>query len=302
MPRAAVAASSDKLRAETRCRVAATKGQPSNIPGGLTTTLGFCHTPWPSLFAQEYNAAEPRDPDSPGLVPSLKKRPMAIRRFNRKEFEAVLPTVLTPTTPIRSVEFLRGREKILEVIRRSFIQPGRHVFIHGDRGVGKTSLAQTAALEHQSANAPPIFVGCDKASTFYNVARNIALKLRPIDPAITKTTSSGKLGAGWKVLSAEAQKTIERGPMPDFKTIDDAVGAIGHLAARHSQSPVIVIDEFERIKEPDERMFFADFIKQIGDQSLSVKLIFCGIGSALSDLLDAHHSCYGTSRLLRSNG
>jgi NAD(P)-dependent dehydrogenase (short-subunit alcohol dehydrogenase family) len=30
----------------------------------------------------------------------------------------------------------------------------------------------------------------------------------------------------------------------------------------------------------------------VGDQSVPVKLLFCGIGSSLSDLLDAHHSCY----------
>jgi hypothetical protein len=217
---------------------------------------------------------------------------MAIRGITRQQFEQLLPTLLTPTTPIRSVEFLRGREKILEDIRRSFVQPGRHVFIHGDRGVGKTSLAQTAAIEHQSASAAPVFVGCDNASTFYGIARNIAVKLRPADPAVTKTITGAKAGISWSGLSAEAQKTIERGTMPEFKTIDDVVGAIGYLAARHSSSPVIVVDEFERIKAPAERMLFADFIKQVGDQSLGVKLIFCGIGSALSDLLDAHHSCY----------
>ena len=77
---------------------------------------------------------------------------MAIKGISRDEFIRLLPQLLTPTTPIRSAEFLRGRDKILEDIRRAFIQPGRHVFIHGDRGVGKTSLAQTAAIEHQSAN------------------------------------------------------------------------------------------------------------------------------------------------------
>jgi Cdc6-like AAA superfamily ATPase len=216
-----------------------------------------------------------------------------IAGINRAEFERILPTVLTPTTPIRSVEFLRGREKILEDIRRSFVQPGRHVFIHGDRGVGKTSLAQTAAIEHQSSSAAPIFIGCDNASTFYSIARNVALKLRPTDPSITKTTRGGKISAGWKsVLSAEAQQIIERGAIPDFRTIDDVIGAIGYLAEHHSQAPVIVIDEFERITAASERMLFADFIKQVGDQSLPVKLIFCGIGSALGDLLDAHHSCY----------
>jgi uncharacterized protein len=218
---------------------------------------------------------------------------MAILGIDRDEFERILPTVLTPTTPIRSVEFLRGREKILEIIRRSFVQPGRHVFIHGDRGVGKTSLAQTAAFEHQPSNAAPILIGCDNASTFYSMARSIALKLRPTDPSITKTTRGGKIDAGWKgILSAEAQQTIENGAIPDFKTIDDVIGAMGYLAEQHSRAPVIVIDEFERIKDASERMLVADFIKQVGDQSLPLKLIFCGIGSALEDLLDAHHSCY----------
>ena len=39
-------------------------------------------------------------------------------------------------------------------------------------------------------------------------------------------------------------------------------------------------------------MLFADFIKQVGDQSVPIRLLFCGIGSSLGGLLDAHHSCY----------
>ena len=61
---------------------------------------------------------------------------------------------------------------------------------------------------------------------------------------------------------------------------------------RHSCAPVIIVDEFERVKASDDRMLFADFIKQIGDQSIPLKLIFCGVGTSLNDLLDAHHSCY----------
>jgi uncharacterized protein len=219
---------------------------------------------------------------------------MAIRGIDRETFEQMLPQMLTPTTPIRSPEFLRGRHKILEDIRRAFLQPGRHVFVHGDRGVGKTSLAQTAAIEHQSADSAPIFMGCDKASTFYRVVHNLAQRLLPpVDPSVTKTSRSGKIGAGWRgFVSAEAQQTVERGRIPEFKSIDDTISVVGYLAGKHSQQPVVVIDEFERIKEPAERMLFADFIKQVGDQSVPIRLIFCGVGSALSDLLDAHHSCY----------
>jgi hypothetical protein len=218
---------------------------------------------------------------------------MAIKSVDRDLFEQTLQRVLTPTTPIRSVEFLRGRDKLLEDIRRALVQPGRHVFIHGDRGVGKTSLAQTAALEHQSADGPPIFLGCDNASTFYKVARNLAQKLAPNDPTVSKTTRSGRVGAGWHgIISADVQQTVERGTIPEFRSIDDVISVVGFLGNKHSVRPVVVIDEFERVVDAAERMLFADFIKQVGDQSVPIKLIFCGIGSALSDLLDSHHSCY----------
>jgi uncharacterized protein len=218
---------------------------------------------------------------------------MAIKDVDRIRFEGTLPKLLTPTTPIRSPEFLRGRDKILEDIRRAFIQPGRHVFIHGDRGVGKTSLAQTAALEHQPANRAPIFIGCDNSSTFYGTARTLAVRLQSGDPTVVKRTESGKFQGGWKgFISKEAQQTIEHGNIPDFNSVDDVISVIGYLATRHGDNQLIVIDEFERIQQPAERMLFADFIKQVGDQSIPIRLIFCGIGAALSDLLDAHHSCY----------
>ena len=63
-------------------------------------------------------------------------------------------------------------------------------------------------------------------------------------------------------------------------------------ATHHSKQPVIVIDEFERLKNDGERALFADLIKQTGDQAMPFKLIFCGVASSLSELLDAHHSCY----------
>jgi uncharacterized protein len=218
---------------------------------------------------------------------------MSISGVTRGQFEQTLPRLLTPTTPIRSVEFLRGRDRILENIRRAFVQPGRQVFIYGDRGVGKTSLAQTAALEHQSADNEPIFLGCDNASTFYGAARSLAQRLRPGDPTVNKVTRSGRIGTSWKgFISADVQQTVERGGVPELRSVDDVVSVIGFLATKHSEQPVVVIDEFERITDERERMLFADFIKQSGDQSLPVKFIFCGIGSALSDLLDAHHSCY----------
>lgn len=218
---------------------------------------------------------------------------MTIAGFTREKFEEALKEVLSPTTPIRSPEHLRGRDKKLEEIRRSLVQSGRHIFIHGDRGVGKTSLAQTAAYEHQPATAEPILLFCDPSSTFYGVAQDMISRLLTSDPTIIKRINSVRASAIIpSIISAESQQTIERGGAPELRSMNDTIATLNFVAKQHSKKPVIVIDEFERIKESDQRTLFADFIKQLGDQSIPIIIIFCGVGSALEDLLDAHHSCY----------
>jgi hypothetical protein len=50
-----------------------------------------------------------------------------------------------PSSPVREAGRLYGRDEQLEEVQRALLSPGQSVFIFGDRGVGKTSLAQTAA-------------------------------------------------------------------------------------------------------------------------------------------------------------
>lgn len=217
---------------------------------------------------------------------------MAISGFSRDTFETALKQTLSPTTPIRSAEHLRGREKKLEDIRRALVQPGRSVFVYGDRGVGKTSLAQTAAYEHQSASKPPVLIGCDAKSTFGRVAQQITTRMLGLDANLIKLADQQKAGVKAGPVSAELQRAIEKGPVPIPNSVDEAINMLSQAAGRHSDQPVIVIDEFERLKDDDQRALFADLIKQTGDQSMPFKLIFCGVASSLSELLDAHHSCY----------
>lgn len=218
---------------------------------------------------------------------------MTIAGYTRLQFETELNQVLSPTTPIRSIEHLRGRDKKLEEIRRSLVQTGRHIFIHGERGVGKTSLAQTAAFEHQPSDAEPILLCCDPSSTFYGVAQDIISRLLTSDPTVIKRITNKKAGLVLQsVMSAESQEIVERGRSPELRSMNETIATISFVAKQHSKKPVIVIDEFERIKDANQRTLFADLIKQLGDQSVPVVIIFCGVGSSLEELLDAHHSCY----------
>lgn len=71
---------------------------------------------------------------------------MAIASCDLPTIATRLNEVLTLSVRVRTPEKLFGWEKQLETIQLALHSPGRHVFIYGDRGVGKTSLAQPLRL------------------------------------------------------------------------------------------------------------------------------------------------------------
>lgn len=78
---------------------------------------------------------------------------MAIEGFDKHQFGKRLNEVLFASQPIQSIEHLFGREHELDRIEKALFAQGRHIFIYGDRGVGKSSLAATAANQYQHSSA-----------------------------------------------------------------------------------------------------------------------------------------------------
>jgi hypothetical protein len=87
------------------------------------------------------------------------------------QFVAILKQNIRPAQPIDSPELLQGRSTILRDIKRTLHSPGMHVFIHGERGIGKTSIALTVAKSYLRADPP--LVGCDENSTFEGIVGDI---------------------------------------------------------------------------------------------------------------------------------
>lgn len=118
---------------------------------------------------------------------------MSIAGCDLNTFATRLNEVLTLSVPVRTPEKLFGRERLLEKIQLALHSPGRHVFIYGDRGLGKTSLAHTAATLVQSSDNRPITVSCDHDSTLVSVvesAFNQGLSRMPVDRFKTSATIS----------------------------------------------------------------------------------------------------------------
>ena len=217
---------------------------------------------------------------------------MSFGEYTEYEFGTRLSEVVSPSSPIRSIQYLKGRDPQLLAIDRALFAPGRHVFIYGDRGVGKSSLAATAAYQYQSAESDPIFVSGSIDDTFKTVVANIANKVlgRSRVEAVKQNTNMGiewrglKWGAGIEISTIDIASQIQ--------SVGDAVELLKQVAKQHSEKPIVVLDEFDTIVELSERNKFAALLKLLGDQSVNLKFIFTGIGRTLDELLGAHQSAY----------
>lgn len=217
---------------------------------------------------------------------------MAIDQLNKDEFGEQLGEIVFPSCPIRSIEYLKGRDNELETIERALYQQGRHIFIYGDRGVGKSSLGATAAYQYQSSDAEPIFVSGSVDDTFKSVIVNIAnqalgksrFESRKHREDYGFTWRGLKLGIGVEISPIELFSAIQ--------TVGDATELLKQITAIHSIKPIIVIDEFDALTNSKEKDKFASLLKQLGDQSVNIKFIFTGIGKTLDELLGAHSSTY----------
>lgn len=167
---------------------------------------------------------------------------------------------------------------------------GRHIFIYGDRGVGKSSLAATAAIQYQSADASYIDVGCSPNSTLASVVANIAYQAAKVSRinSVTKSVSAGIQTRYFNVTGGVSEVT--KNLHDEIHSVTDAVEVLREVSQIHSEKPIIVLDEFDRIQSADERNQFADLLKQLGDKRVPIKLIITGVGASLDALLGAHQS------------
>ncbi|EMH2942674.1 ATP-binding protein [Vibrio parahaemolyticus] len=212
---------------------------------------------------------------------------MAIQGFDREKFFNTINSVLSSSEPIRSYEMLYGRSKQLDELEFALNMNGRHAFILGDRGVGKSSLAMTAAYQIQSSDNKPVIVTCDKHSTLVSVAKSI---LSHAVATVDFQSQSRKLALNIPGLKYEVGSESDSHPsLPEITDVMSAALVLSSLSKWHSRKPVVVIDEFDQVSQ-GERQSFGVLLKHLGDSGADVKLIFTGIGHSLGDLLDGHLS------------
>src|SRR5690606_32288381 len=96
-----------------------------------------------------------------------------------------------------------------------------HVFVHGDRGVGKSSLALSVGNYLCAEGQRTIQLACN-GETFYSIMRNLAGQLLSTAPTRGRL-QGGSLGVSGYGFSAKVEAQLAAKEVPELHSLNDVV-------------------------------------------------------------------------------
>lgn len=200
---------------------------------------------------------------------------------------------LQPERPIRTPEFLRGRTEEFDATVRELQHFDGIPFVFGHRGVGKTSLARTAAQIATKSDREHVYVACAPGSKMLELFREVGEGMLALAIRFGAKTAAKEKFEVQLSLNPYIRASIEN-EIPELGEFKDANAAIRTLKALddilpNARQTVVVIDELEELSEED-RNALAFLIKQIGDQEFSTRFMLVGIAENVHELIGTHES------------
>ncbi|MEM8784859.1 MAG: ATP-binding protein [Pseudomonadota bacterium] len=205
---------------------------------------------------------------------------MSMASANRGASEAAaalsdLREAFTPTQPKRLAKLFAGRRQELRRIVSAIEEWKAYVVIYGERGYGKSSLANVVAEIARQGGITVLNCSCTSETTFEEIFRgflkDIPLPYRSIP------------GARLRQDDDSFNALLPDGPFGAKELTE----ALTHLRDSHV---IFRIDEFDRVSDPAMRNQLAEAIKCLTDASAQVTFLVVGVAEDLDDLLGKHPS------------
>ena len=191
-----------------------------------------------------------------------------------------LGNVFTPATPIRDADLFAGRGALMLRIADAVNQPGMHCILFGERGVGKTSMANIlptvirAAIGHEQVATAS--VNCDTSDSYATLVRKLMQE-------IVTVQELPRLGFG--NLTDQSETPIAD-RLPDQPTPNDLRLLMQSIPANW----LLIVDEFDRIIDQDCIRLMTDTIKILSDYSVPATIVLVGVADNVETLLKEHQS------------
>lgn len=187
--------------------------------------------------------------------------------------------VFSPGAPIDKYDLFAGRRDQVTDVLNAVNQRGQHVALFGERGVGKTSLANIIAeVVHKFGTQPrdAIAVNCDSDESFQSLCRKV---FRELAPMVRDRGVAGFNGQDDVYTQAES-------PLPENASPEDVRFALENL----NEPAILILDEFDRIKDPATAGMIADTIKTLSDHSSRATVMIVGVADSVDGLIGGHRS------------
>lgn len=214
---------------------------------------------------------------------------MTSERTAYLDFIAKCDQAFRPFAPIDLPDFFKGRQESIDVLVRELATPGRHVAIYGERGVGKTSLAKLAYFFAQFDDENTRIVRCESSSTYDTIFGQLLFDAgydHLPNGRETESESKGSIGAGGFGASRRGVKRVRERAAP-------AAGRIGPdmlLKVFSTTKGLLIIDEYDRVQDPETHVRLAETLKHFSDAASETKVIVVGVADTLKDLIGQHAS------------
>lgn len=214
-----------------------------------------------------------------------RSRPFTLRLLRRMDMvqkmrhSAEVAKVFTPSAPIDNSTLFAGRtQQILKVIN-AINQRGQHAVLYGERGVGKTSLANVLhdILESlEQGDIKVLAVNCDASTTFSTLWNSVFREL-----TMTEQKPSAGFGKATSSESIPANEYLAEKVSPDD---------VRYMFEQVKTPTVVIIDEIDRISKKGDTTKIADTIKTLSDHSINTTLVLVGVADSVDDLIAEHRS------------
>ena len=189
--------------------------------------------------------------------------------------------VFTPAIPVSADDLFAGRKTEIQTVIDSINQAGQHVIVYGERGVGKTSLANVLAsyliLETGIKPISPR-INCDATDTYDLLWRKVFERIaRPVD--------QHAIGFGAETITV---------PESIASTLDDkkkvTPDMVFSILSGIGSETIIILDEFDRLQKNGVCQAVTDTIKMLSDYNVQATLIMLGVAETVTDLILEHRS------------
>jgi hypothetical protein len=195
--------------------------------------------------------------------------------------------VFQPRTPITTKELFAGRWNELQAVADAVSQPGLHVVIYGERGVGKTSLANVVrptiwTLDRfgrdpdQVPERLVVKIVASSGDTFAAIWHKLFKEL---------TWADNRATAGLLPAARKGRRSVRDAfGLSDEISVDDVRRVLSSIPGG-----VFIVDEYDRAAHSTSREF-TDLIKALSDLGADCTVILVGVSDTVDQLISDHGS------------